>query len=272
MKPGARELWLALLAILVITLVYVGVTTASGSIPAASQLFGHSLGVIGIVLMVMTETLYSLRKRTRSIRWGKMSSWLQFHIFTGLVGPYMALLHTSWKFNGLAGILMLLTVIIVISGFIGRYIYTAVPRTLEGSEVAIEEINQQLAVVEQEMARYLNDQPEEARQTVQALISQISQPAASSEMVLGRVLVDNRRLREWSQHKKQMDHLSRSQVQKLDNLLRQRLTLRRQAASLDVTRHLMATWHTIHIPIGMALFTVALVHMLAALYLATFLH
>ena len=92
----------------------------------------------------------------------------------------MVLLHTSWKFNGLAGILMLLTVIIVISGFIGRYIYTAIPRNADGVEI-------------------------EAR----------------------------------------------------------------QVASLAMARRLLAIWHAIHIPIGLALFTAAFIHILAALYYAT---
>jgi cytochrome b561 len=47
----------------------------------------------------------------------------------------MVLLHTSWKFNGLAGATTLLTIIIVISGFIGRYIYTRVPRSLAGLDI-----------------------------------------------------------------------------------------------------------------------------------------
>lgn len=64
-----------------------------------------------------------------------MSHWLQFHIFTGLVGPYMVLLHTSWKFNGIAGVTTLFTAIIVISGFIGRYIFTRIPRTMDGLEI-----------------------------------------------------------------------------------------------------------------------------------------
>jgi len=91
--------------------------------------------IIGFILMLMTEILYSWRKRSRSARWGKMSNWLRFHIFTGLVGPYMVLLHTSWKFNGLAGIVLLLTVIIVLSGIVGRYIFTAIPRTADGNGV-----------------------------------------------------------------------------------------------------------------------------------------
>ena len=183
MLKGGRELLWAFVAGVFITVLYGGVVYFSREIPAASDLFGHGLGILGFILMILTETLYSLRKRTRSASWGKMSTWLQFHIFMGLVGPYMVLLHTSWKFNGLAGATTLLTLIIVVSGFIGRYIYTRIPRTMEGLEIE----------------------------------------GTLSESAL------------------------------------------RQA------RQLMALWHTVHIPIGMALFISAFVHIGAALYYATLL-
>jgi hypothetical protein len=183
MLRSGRELWWAVGVGILITIVYGAVVFYTRAIPAAGELFGHGLGIFGFILMLMTETLYSLRKRTRSASWGKMSSWLQFHIFTGLVGPYMVLLHTSWKFNGLAGAVTLLTVIIVFSGIIGRYIYTRIPRTLDGLEIE----------------------------------------GTLSESAL------------------------------------------RQA------RRFMALWHTIHIPIGMALFMSAFVHIGAALYFATLL-
>lgn len=183
MLRGNKELWLAFLAMVVITGIYGSVVLLTRQIPPARELFGHGIGIIGFVLMLMTETLYSLRKRSRSVRWGRMSTWLQFHIFTGLVGPYMVLLHTSWKFNGIAGVTTLFTVIIVISGFIGRYIFTRIPRTMEGLEIE----------------------------------GTLSQEA------------------------------------------------------LKQARRLMALWHMIHIPIGMALFVSAFVHVGAALYYATLL-
>ena len=135
MLRGNRELWLAFLAMIVITGGYGLVIVLTREIPPGGDLFGHGLGIVGFTFMLMTETLYSLRKRSRSVKWGRMSAWLQFHIFTGLVGPYMVLLHSSWKFNGIAGITTLFTVIIVISGFIGRYIFTRIPRTLDGLEI-----------------------------------------------------------------------------------------------------------------------------------------
>ena len=130
-----KELWLASVVMILITGIYSLVVFLTREIPPSSELFGHSIGIVGFVFMLMTETLYSFRKRSRSVKWGKMSNWLQFHIFTGLVGPYMVLLHTSWKFNGIAGVTTLFTVIIVISGFIGRYIFTRIPRTLDGLEI-----------------------------------------------------------------------------------------------------------------------------------------
>ena len=178
-----RELWLAMLAAIVISGIYGAVVFFTREIPPAADLFGHTLGIIGFILMLMTEILYSLRKRTRAARWGKMSVWLEFHIFTGLVGPFMTLLHTSWKFNGLAGVTTLFTVIIVISGFVGRYIFTRIPRTVDGLEIT--------------------------------------------------------------------GGLSES--------------------ALRNARRLMALWHTVHIPIGMALFVAAFAHIGAALYYATFL-
>ena len=97
MLRNAIELWLALLAAILITGLYALVVVLTRGIPPASDLFGHGLGILGFILMLITETLYSIRKRSRSARWGRMSRWLQFHIFTGLVGPYMVLLHTSYK-------------------------------------------------------------------------------------------------------------------------------------------------------------------------------
>jgi hypothetical protein len=188
MLRGAKELWLSFIVIIVITAFYAGIMALTKTVPAAGEFYGHSLGIVGFILMLMTEILYSLRKRsqTRVARWGRMSDWLQFHIFTGIVGPYMVLLHSSWKFNGLAGATMLLTIVIVISGFIGRYIYTRIPRTLDGIEM---------------------------------------------DSAAGGI----------------------------------------QASALAHSRRLMALWHTIHIPIGMALFTAAFVHIAAAIYYATLL-
>ena len=131
----ALELIFSLIAIVAITGGYVYL--AREEAPQPSGLLGHGLGIVGFLMMLSTETLYSLRKRLPRFTTWQMSTWLQIHIFTGIVGSYLVVLHSAWKFNGLAGVVTFLTVVIVVSGFVGRYIYTAVPRTLDGAELSV---------------------------------------------------------------------------------------------------------------------------------------
>ena len=226
MRRSGRELWLALIAIIVITGIYLFMLALLKEIPPASGLFGHGIGILGFILMLMTETLYSFRKRSRSARWGRMSDWLEFHIFTGIVGPYMVLMHSSWKFNGIAGLVTLMTFIIVLSGFFGRYLYTSIPRTLDGVEMQAGEIESRIQAIEETLAF-----PE-------------SRPLASSS--------------------------ANAEVQ-LDRLSKQRDVLRRQLTALAMTRRLMALWHAVHVPLGLALFAAAFIHIAAAIYYATLL-
>jgi hypothetical protein len=111
-----------------VTLAYVGAYRWEGALPAASGVVGHGIGIAGFVLMLMTATLYSWRKLRSNARWGATASWLRFHMVTGLVGPYMVLLHTAMDFQCLAGLAMLLTAVVATSGLVGRYLYTRLPR------------------------------------------------------------------------------------------------------------------------------------------------
>ncbi len=271
-RPSAnRELWFSFFAILGITLAYVFVVAWLNAIPKASEFFGHTLGIFGFILMLMTETLYSLRKRSRSARWGRMSEWLNFHIFTGIVGPYMVLLHSSWKFNGLAGVVMLLTVLVVISGFVGRYIYTAVPRTADGIEIEASVLEEQIAFTDLELQRALESSDVSLKGLVQQLAVSARAPAGQAALVIGRAPSDwNYRL-QWWLGKARLQGEARRQAEQLERLLKRRRLLQRQVISLAIARRLLALWHAVHVPIGMVLFTAAFIHIIAAIYYATLL-
>jgi len=60
MLRGARELWLSLIAVAVITILYAAILALTKSIPPAGELYGHTLGILGFILMVMTETLFGM--------------------------------------------------------------------------------------------------------------------------------------------------------------------------------------------------------------------
>ncbi|NOY98180.1 MAG: hypothetical protein GXP40_03110 [Chloroflexi bacterium] len=271
MRRNNSELWLAFFAMLGITAVYAVVLAATREVPAAGELFGHSLGIFGFTLMLMTETLYSLRKRSRSARWGKMSSWLKFHIFTGLVGPFMVLLHTSWKFNGLAGAVTLLTLIVVFSGIIGRYIYTAVPRTADGTEIESAELERQIAASDAQIKEWLAARPQMAPLLQRRLDALPDASQAGWVAVLGRSLIEWEYRRAWKRERRKADAKVRAQMAEIEKMVRRKQALTRQVASLAMARRLLAVWHAVHIPIGMALFTAAFVHIAGALYFSTFL-
>ena len=114
-------------------------------------MIGYTLGIVGFLLMLSTETLYSLRKRVVGFHYGRMSIWLQVHVFTGLVGPYLVLLHSGWRFQGLAGVLTIILGVVVVSGLVGRYIYTAVPRSLDGAEIAVIQLERAMAQIDREL-------------------------------------------------------------------------------------------------------------------------
>jgi hypothetical protein len=74
MNRSPVELYLALAAIVLATLAYAGL--ARGGAPPPGSAVGLSLGVAGLVLMLMTETLYSIRKRWPGCNLWPMSVWL----------------------------------------------------------------------------------------------------------------------------------------------------------------------------------------------------
>ncbi|MGQ9491784.1 MAG: hypothetical protein ACUVR4_13295 [Anaerolineae bacterium] len=271
MQPGARELWWAAGAIAVITVIYLLVVNQLRAVPAASSFFGHGIGVLGFLLMLATETLYSLRKRSRQARWGRTASWLRFHIFTGLVGPYMVLLYTSWKFNGLAGVVMLLTIIVVTSGFVGRYIYTAVPRTADGLMLEADDLQAQIAAAEAELQRWLANRPDTAQALALRLAVLPQAPENQLMLVLGRAFIEWGYRRQWRRELHRLDAAARTHARQIEALVARRQALARQVASLATARRLLGVWHSVHIPIGMALFTAAFIHIVAAVYYATLL-
>jgi hypothetical protein len=260
-----RDLLAALIVVVLLTALYV--PFVSQEWPGPSSLVGHSIGIAGFLLMLATETLYSLRKHSRRMaRWGRMQTWLSAHIFMGIVGPYMVFLHTGWQFAGLAGVTMLLTAVVVGSGFIGRYIYTAVPRTPAGAMVEAAQLEAAIRQAESQLQIWLQARP--AR--LQALATQMGNPHIAQRQglagVLGRVLIEWEHKRRWRREVARLDHATRRQADALERLVRRRRTLQQQMVSLMAVRRLMALWHAIHVPLGMALFVAAFLHIVGALF------
>lgn len=259
------ELRLSLLVVLFLVGVYVVYEVVSA--PTGGHPFGHALGILGALLMLMTEFLYSARKRWRIFTFGQVRHWLSFHIFTGIVGPTLVLMHTGLAFRGLAGLTMLLTVLVVASGFLGRYIYTAVPRTLAGIEVGRRQMVAEAFRQQQELDSLMVGKS--AR--LQTLVAgQVALAQGNSDLTASQVFT--RRFQEWRQKRqlhaaiRSLEKEEQSRAMEIERLITRQQRLVRQINSLQTVQRMMGWWHTFHVPLGLTLFTAMFIHIVAAMY------
>ena len=132
------------------------------------SLWGGVLGVSGALLMVW-PLAYSAVKRipflknavTRRVT---MRTLLSLHVYTGILGAILAILHTSHKFNHPLGILLTASMLIaVLTGFIGRHFKAQVSEELREKEQMLASLEKAYRQTADELAR----QPE-ASQVVNA--------------------------------------------------------------------------------------------------------
>ncbi len=257
------ELWLAFLACLVLAAfyaVYAVLATPSGGHP-----FGHFIGVVGMALMVVTETVYSIRKRVHWLHWiGSLRLWLSFHIFTGIVGPFLVLLHSAFAVSGLAGLALVMTGLVVLSGFFGRYVYTAVPRTRAGIELSRDELAARAQALQKDLDGWTAQRPK-----LTPLVAAVAAPTTATGdwlNVFVRPFTDlayDQRVRSALGGVEPND---RVRLNELKRLLRRQHQLERQIASLEWVQRMMGVWRLVHVPLGITLFTTSFLHVLAALY------
>jgi hypothetical protein len=113
--------------------------------------WGHGMGILGSLFMIIGVSAYMIRKRYR--RWsrlGLVKHWLEFHIFLCTLGPILVLFHTAFKFGGLVAISFWSMVAVFLSGIIGRFIYIQIPRTIEGRELSLREVTEMKQGIESE--------------------------------------------------------------------------------------------------------------------------
>jgi len=235
--------------------------------PGGGQLFGHWLGILGTFLMVLTETLYSIRKRTTLLRWaGPVRYWLSFHIFTGIVGPFMVLTHTAFQFRGLAGITMALTVLVCGSGFLGRYFYTAIPRSLAGVEASSTDLVDEIRRVQAAIAEMTQQRSDAVQALVEADAHRQRRARGDWMLVLLRGWDDWRYRRNLHSQIRRLEKTGQQKLGDVERMLMQRRDLERQMRMLQAARRLLSVWHIAHVPMGVALFSSVAIHVSATLY------
>ena len=107
----------------------------------SSGRIGHLYGNIGIAL-ILGNLLYLVRRRYVHVTWlGSMKAWMDWHVFSGIVGPAFVLFHSAFTLRTWPAIVSSVSLAIVVAtGLFGRYLYRLVPRVADGRQEPAEEL------------------------------------------------------------------------------------------------------------------------------------
>lgn len=101
------------------------------------SLAGGLLGIAGAVLMLV-PLLYVIIKRvpflkTRVTRHASMRTLLAVHVYAGVLGPILGMLHAAHKFRSPLGVSLTgMALVVVLTGYVGRYLLARIATAVQG--------------------------------------------------------------------------------------------------------------------------------------------
>lgn len=217
------------------------------------------LGYLGFGFMIIMN-LYSVRKRIKAFQnLGKISSWLNFHVFCGLIGPTFILFHCNFKVRGIVGISFWSMVVSFSSGIIGRYFYVQMLKAKVEFENEADKILGRLKTnLEKRNIQF--DEPMLESSVSSALrfvgvpqeIETLNPVMAFAYSTIGdirRAFAEPDVPKHWPSYTKMA--LIEIAVQK------------RRALFLESFQRLMGYWHTFHFPFAVFMYIAAVIHVIA---------
>lgn len=226
-----------------------------------SGILGHGFGIIGSLLMILGVSLYMLRKRFRVFhRIGILKHWLEFHIFLCTLGPILVLFHTSFKFGGIVAISFWSMVAVFLSGVIGRFIYLQIPRTIEGRELSLSEV--------QELKGELSQNLIESLQIDASGKKIIEESISAKAQVLGGGLLSGY-IRKMGEDRKSLgivrnvlkkNNVPKEQQKQVIDLVKSELSLNRRIERLSTMQNLFKYWHVAHLPFALVMLIIMIIH------------
>jgi hypothetical protein len=241
---------------------------------------GINLGLLGVFLFFLIY-LYPLRKKWGWLaRQGNSRHWLDFHIVLGTAAPFIIAFHSTFKFGNIAGMAFYSMMAVTLSGFVGRYLYSQIPRTLNAAELTMKELRDMENSMRQELAAqqlgfgsrmeriYALPNPKE--------VAEMSMIGALCRMIL----IDFQRPFQVSLIRLQVHGfgswlgsflgLRRTDDAKLEHaikLARHQAKLSKRILFLQRTEQVFKLWHVVHRPFSYAFALLALIHIGIVLYM-----
>ena len=225
---------------------------------------GLTLGVAGVLCMLCTLP-YALRKRWKRLsHLGTVRGWLETHIFFGIVGPVLITFHTSFKFNGLISVAYWLMVLVWTSGFVGRYLYVRIPKTMRGVELSRAEVIAHLDAIRARLAFLPETARDELDRFERAMTPAADRHPGVTDLFVGELVARVRLVfvRQRLRHVGVDDET----INALVSLAFERASLNRRLAHLERTKRLFDLWHVFHRPLVFGLFAIVAVHVGVAVF------
>jgi HEPN domain-containing protein len=228
--------------------------------------FGLIFGIAGTTGMLFNLS-YLLRKRFVGLKWaGNVKNWMAFHVLTGLVSPALIVLHCANSFTSpLASLAFFAMLVVVSTGILGRYIYSSVPRSLEGHELEYSEARRALNATLSQLKSI------ESSSELTELISKSGQEArvpsgfiaAIGGFVLGKLRARSRyrELRSRVVENRELRRHAGEVLPLLQRLVREQMWVTRYYH----LRQLMAIWRFFHRWLAISMIATALCHVAIAL-------
>lgn len=230
--------------------------------------YSHGLGIIGASMITIGVAMYSTRKRMKRL-WhlGKLSRWLEVHIFLCLLGPILVVFHTTFKAGGIAAISLWCMLSVALSGIIGRFLYVQIPRNIKGNELTEQEIGNEL----DRLSRGLSSSPlgNQMVKMIDESFSNIPKPKALGETVatIFRLRNIRRHVNHTVREMIARAHDTREHAHQLKRLASLRASLTQKTVLLTQVEKLFYYWHVIHLPFTVIMFVALAAHVVVTVVL-----
>lgn len=240
--------------------------------------FGYTLGVVGGVLMLVL-LLYPARKYLRALRRaGKVKRWFWMHMICGIAGPWLILVHSTFRIGSLnAGVALFSMLIVVASGVVGRFLFVRVQHRLQGGQATLQQLREKLGLAGDEARSAFAFAPEVDAQLRAFERSELPAEGASAMPLLRLLGVPLRRWRvqrrctrlltlrlaERSRAEDWGPDLTEQRCRRALRLLQRYFDAVLRVAHYSLFDRLFALWHVAHLPFVVLLALSAVIHVVA---------
>jgi hypothetical protein len=234
---------------------------AANTLLKPSGFYGHGYGIAGSLCLIAGVGLYMARKRIRALsRLGVLRHWLEFHIFLCTLGPILVLYHTAFKFGGLVAVSFWSMVAVFLSGIAGRFIYLQIPKSIEGRELNLAEVQAMKTNLGEVLSgSYQLDAPTLeliTDSTMKRIGVYHSNPLSG---ILAGYIRDRKTLgkvRAAVRH----ERLSRPDRNRVLALVKHEISLNRRIDRLEGMQRLFKYWHVAHLPFAIVMLIIMVIH------------